>query len=140
LQIYRLSSLESANAAERKAKLNDVLSLVQAALEAQGSGNNMLMKVHEATGTLIYRGNAAQIEVVQRALKALEPTADERENFTHRLRKVEEDYRDEYRSMVSKMTRQLEELEHENSELRKLLKKQSAEMEDLKAHLAPQGR
>ncbi len=137
LQVYRLSPLIPAGAADRKASLNDILSLVQAALEAQGSASNVLMKVHEGTGTLIFRGNAAQTEVVERALKALEPTTAESERV-----KVQEQMqaeRDRSQGRLAQLEERLEEAKMESIDARKRVSQQMTEIEALKARLAAQG-
>ena len=76
VQVYRLSPLIRANAADRSKALNDILSLVQAALDAAGSPGSM-MKLHAPTETLIFSGNRAQLEAITTALKAREPTQEE---------------------------------------------------------------
>ena len=137
LQVYRLSPLIPAGAADRKASLNDILSLVQAALEAQGSASNVLMKVHEGTGTLIFRGNAAQTEVVERALKALAPTTAESDRA-----KLEEHLQAERERMQERFDQRenrLREAEMESNEARKRISQQMTEIEVLKARLAAQG-
>src|SRR5208283_1709994 len=77
VMVYRLTHLIRSNAADRSKALNDILSLVQAALEATGSNQPPLMKVHAPTETLIFRGHPTQLEAVNRTLKALEPTPEE---------------------------------------------------------------
>ena len=71
VQVYRLDTLIRANAANHSKALNDILSLVQAALDAAGSRGSM-MKLHAPTETLIFSGNRAQLEAITTALKALE--------------------------------------------------------------------
>ena len=136
LEVYRLSPLIPAGA-DRTKSLNDILSLVQAALEAQGSANNALMKVHEATGTLIFRGNAAQIDVVQRALQALEPTSAESERA--KLQEHMQTDRERMQVRVVQLDDRLKEAEAEAGAARKRISEQATEIEVLKARLAAQG-
>ena len=136
LQVYRLSPLIPASAADRKAYLNDILSLVQAALEAQGSASNVLMKVHEGTGTLIFRGNAAQTEVVERALKALAPTTAESERAKYQEQMQAN--RDRMGERSAQLEIRLREAEAEANDARKRISEQTTEIEVLKARLAAQ--
>ena len=75
MMVYRLSHLITA--LDRPKALNDVLSLLQAALDASNCKEVPLLKVHAATETLIFKGVPVQQEVVKHTLKALEPTAEE---------------------------------------------------------------
>ena len=121
-------------AADRKAYLNDILSLVQAALEAQGSASNVLMKVHEGTGTLIFRGNAAKTEVVERALKALAPTTAESERAKYQEQMQAN--RDRMGERSAQLEIRLREAEAESNDARKRISEQTTEIEVLKARLA----
>jgi hypothetical protein len=138
VQVYRLGPLlHSANDADRKKALNDILTLVQAALEAHGSANQALMKVHEATETLIFRGNADQTEVVQGALKALEPTTTENERAKLHEQMAAE--RDRMQVRLAQLDDRLKEAEMEAIEARKHISQQTTEIEVLKARLAAKG-
>ena len=148
LQVYRLSQLIPAGAADRAKALNDILSLVQAALEAQGPSANTLMKVHEATGTLIFRGNTAQTEVVDRALQALQPTTAESQRAklqeqmqAERVRLSDQFQvdRDRMQSRTAQLENRLNEAEKEAAAARKQISEQLTEIEVLKARLAAQG-
>jgi hypothetical protein len=136
LQVYRLTPLIP-DTADRKTYLNDILSLVQAALEAHGSANNVLMKVHEQTGTLIFRGNAAQTDVVERALKALEPTNAESQRAKIQLQFQAD--RERMQVRVSQLEDRLKEAETVAAEYRKRANDQTNEIEVLKARMAAQG-
>ncbi len=148
LQVYRLSQLIPAGAADRAKALNDILSLVQAALEAQGPSANTLMKVHEATGTLIFRGNTAQTEVVDRALQALQPTTAESQRAklqeqmqAERVRLSDQFQvdRDRMQSRTAQLENRLNEAEKEAAAARKQISEQMTEIEVLKARLAAHG-
>jgi hypothetical protein len=137
VQVYRLGPLLPPGEADEKKALNDILTLVQAALEAHGSANKALMKVHEATQTLIFRGNAEQTEVVQAALKALEPTSAESERAKLQER-VQAD-RDRMQVRLAQLEDRLKEAEVENAQGRKRISEQTTELEILRARLAAQG-
>jgi hypothetical protein len=63
--------------AERtKAALNDVLSLIQAALEQTEGNDKPILKVHEATQTLLYKGSPDKQAVVEAILGTLQPKQD----------------------------------------------------------------
>ena len=135
LQVYRLTPLIP-ESADRKTYLNDILSLVQAALEAQGSANNVLMKVHEQTGTLIFRGNAAQTDVVEHALKALEPTNSESQRAKLQLQYQAE--RERMQAKVDQLEERLKEAEMVAAVARKQAREQMNEIENLRARLKVQ--
>jgi hypothetical protein len=135
VQIYRLGPLlPAAGEADRKKALNDILALVQAALEAQGSANQALMKVHEATETLIFRGNQEQLEVVQIALKALVPTSVESERTKLRDQLVAE--RGRIQDKIEQLEMRLKEAGAEAADARKRISEQATEIEVLKSRLA----
>ncbi len=117
--------------------MNNILSLVQAALEAQGSTTNVLMKVHEATETLIFRGNLEQTEAVQQVLAALEPTKMEAERA--KLRDQMAADRNRSQDDLARLHGRLAETESEYAAARKRLSEQVTEIETLKARLAARG-
>jgi hypothetical protein len=55
----------------QKTAMNDLLSLVQAALEQAGGDDTPVLQIHEATQTLVFKGTKAQLEIVAQALAAL---------------------------------------------------------------------
>jgi len=133
VMVYRLTPLIRANAADRSKALNDILSLVQAALEAMGSNQPSLMKVHAATETLIFRGFPNQLEAVNRTLRALEPTPDE----TARSRELDQ-ARNKTTSLYGEMDqlqRSLEQARKEAADARQRMLQQTEEIEKLQARL-----
>jgi hypothetical protein len=67
-------------AAERKRAMDLVLSLVQAAVETAGrDGPPAVVKLHEGTETLVFKGTPEQVNLVQQTLASLEPPKDERD-------------------------------------------------------------
>ena len=135
-QVYRLSHLIRADAGSqgtRAAAMNDILSLVQAAVEAAGSSKDVLMKVHEATETLIFRGSPTQIEVVERALKALEPTNGEKD--LAKLREQMQAEHDRSEERMGRLTERLNTAEKEAAAYRHEMGLQEANIETLKARL-----
>jgi hypothetical protein len=53
--------------------LNDVLSLLQTALDQQGGSDQALLKVHQPTMMLIFKGSPTQMIVLEQTLNALGP-------------------------------------------------------------------
>jgi hypothetical protein len=86
LHIFRLApaiqALMAANTGVQKEKpLDDVLSLIQVALVQVPGASQPLVQVHEGTQTLLFKGNAEQLQAVQDVMSAIEPTPREREDF-----------------------------------------------------------
>ncbi len=132
VQIFRLSPLIRANTVDRSKALNDILSLVQAALDAAGSPGSM-MKLHAPTETLIFSGNQLQLEAVAAALKALEPTPGEVNHSNQ-----EQAAKDSARMMEMEMSRLKEvltEAKNETAESRNRVNQLTDEIEKLRAHL-----
>jgi hypothetical protein len=78
VMVCRLSPLIRASAADRAKALSDILALIQAVVEASGANPPPMMKVHEPTETLIFRGTPVESELITRALNALEANQSER--------------------------------------------------------------
>jgi hypothetical protein len=88
VRLYRLSEIINAQADEEAAKdkdvsksrddrvkaaTNDVLSLLQAALDQTDPDGAMSLKIHEPTLTLMFKGSLAKQEVLEEALQTLTP-------------------------------------------------------------------
>lgn len=131
---YRLSPLIPAGASDRTKALNNILSFLQAALETHGSMSGVVMKVHEPTETLIFRGNQDQTEAVEKALKALEPTQGESER-TKMQDRFNSD-RERLQSRIAELERRLGEAHDDAALFRKQISQQASEIETLKARLA----
>jgi hypothetical protein len=78
VKVYSLQGIVSAlaDSGDSKKALNDVLSLLQAALDQQGGKDQAVLKVHEPTMMLIFKGSPAQMAVLEQALSAMEPSVD----------------------------------------------------------------
>ena len=73
VKVYRLDDIVTNLKAESSKKgLDDVLSLVQAALDEAG-GDQPALKVHQATQMLVFKGTPAQMQLVEQVLDALRP-------------------------------------------------------------------
>jgi len=131
VMVYRLSPLIRANASDRSNALNDILSLVQAALDATGSNQPSLMKVHAPTETLIFRGHPTQLEAVSRTLQALEPTPAE----SGRSKELERAKEEISRIAANQFEQSLAQARAETAELRKRLSQQNDEIQRLQAQL-----
>ena len=56
-----------------KKAIESVLSLLQASLETAGQGKGSLLRLHEETETLLFKGSPEQAQLVERALETLLP-------------------------------------------------------------------
>lgn len=59
-----------------KQLMNDVLSLVQAAVKEAGAEKDISLQAHEPTATLLVNGNQSQLNLVQLVLDALRPSQE----------------------------------------------------------------
>ncbi|MGA2257083.1 MAG: hypothetical protein ABSG53_20720 [Thermoguttaceae bacterium] len=134
VMVYRLSPLIRSNVTDRSKALNDILSLVQAALEATASNEPPpLMKVHTATETLVFRGYPTQLEAVKCALEALQSTPDE----IRRSKQLEQAENDQARLMLERerLEASLAQARSEAAEARKRMNQQTEDIERLQARL-----
>jgi hypothetical protein len=83
VQVYRLTDIVGSLLATRPADqgdprpaLADILSLVQSALEESGEKEKVVLKVHEQTQTLLFRGSMAKQAVLEQVLNTLRPAHD----------------------------------------------------------------
>jgi hypothetical protein len=74
-RVAALKPAERSSAERAKLALNDVLALVQAALELTPQANKATLKVHEGTESLIFKGTIEQLQVVEDTLKTLRGTS-----------------------------------------------------------------
>jgi hypothetical protein len=127
VQVYSLRGLMGG------VTLADVLSAVQAVLEASGSSEGSVLKVHEKTGTLIFKGSPAQIELVTRTLKTFEPTPAEIE----RSRRLEQTQIEgvRFNTEIERLKSRLNEAQNEAAEARAIMHKQAEEIETLQGRL-----
>jgi hypothetical protein len=68
---------------DQKKALDEVLSLVEAAMKEQSGGAPPTLQVHEATQTLLFKGTAAQLSVLVQVLQTLQPTGDDLNNLNN---------------------------------------------------------
>ncbi|MGO9113729.1 MAG: hypothetical protein ACLP9L_31235 [Thermoguttaceae bacterium] len=148
VMVYRLSPLIRTNAADRSKTLNDILSLVQASLDATvfqvaldatavSTKVPYLMKLHAPTETLIFRGYPTELEVVDRTLKALELTPDE----IGRSKWLEQADNDRARLMaeMDRLKEAMAQTRVEASDARNRVNQQTEEIEKLRARLRSLG-
>jgi hypothetical protein len=91
IHVYRLSDIVN-NLARRKEgdgdhvkqALDDVLSLLQAALDAAGEKDPAVLKVHSPTLTLVFKGTPSQLGVITQTLDTLAPNKNDLQD-TQRL-------------------------------------------------------
>ena len=134
VNVFRLKHLIVGDTpAARAETLKDILSLIEAAHEATGSKESLKMRLHEATATLIFKGSPAQIEVVNRALKALESAPSEVEH-SRQLAEAEIE-RNEHKAEITQLKKSLLRAEDEAAYLRKGLNEQIEQNEHIKARL-----
>ncbi len=100
--VYRLTDIidslaaaksqgQQPTAEARKQAMNDVLSLMQAALEQSDKDSPAVLKVHEATQVLLFKGSEQKRAVIEQILKTLEtgaPTSEIQEFKSH-LKRLE---------------------------------------------------
>jgi hypothetical protein len=70
---FRSTSIEGVEKREDREKQasNEILSMIQAALDVAGDPTVPVMKMHAPTKTLIFKGTDAQAQIVESAIKAL---------------------------------------------------------------------
>jgi hypothetical protein len=84
VQVYRLNDIVASLAAGKegdprelnRAGLADILSLVQIALEESGEKETVILKVHEQTQTLLFKGSPFKQAVLEQVLNTLRPSQD----------------------------------------------------------------
>jgi len=87
VKVFRLNEI-TANAksdAEVKKSTDDILSLIQAAMDAAGGDpkDQPTFKFHQATQTLIFKGSPEKLAVLNQVLESLKPKVDERIRELH---------------------------------------------------------
>ena len=112
VKVYRLDdivrSLTTAESdpASRKKALDDVLSLIQAALDQTGGSDSVVLKVHEPTQTIIFKGSYRKMLVLEQVLETLRPKPNEPgtvEALLRRQRDIEDMVR-QIQSRIGKTT------------------------------------
>lgn len=76
-QLPSVPNLPSGSPEDIKRRLNDLLTVLQSALDAVGDVSKPTLVVHEATQTLLFKGSLGQQTVLETTLASLMPTHDE---------------------------------------------------------------
>jgi hypothetical protein len=84
VQVYRLTDIVASLVANRegnardsaRAALSDILSLVQSALEESGDKEQVVLKVHEQTQAMLFKGSVMKRAVLEQVLSTLRPEQD----------------------------------------------------------------
>jgi chromosome segregation ATPase len=94
--------------------MDDVLSLVQAALDETGdSQEKVVLKVHQQTQTLVFKGSPEKMAVLEQALDALRPKESEQ------IAKMEgqvENVKQQYQNLAEQSDRQQQLLRNDLAE------------------------
>jgi hypothetical protein len=162
VKVYRLTNVVGALAqvghpdlsakdrpAAEKESLDQVLSLMKAALSqvGQGGGNpGAVLQVHPETQTLIFKGSSEQRDAVEDVLAALAPEGQQRDMRQEarlkqaaddqvRLQRQMNEVREQSATQVAEMQKKLEEAEARLKETQAVQMKQLAEAERAKIRL-----
>jgi hypothetical protein len=93
VKVYRLNDIVQALVASQpepanpKKAMDDVLSLIQASLDQVGGKDDVTLKVHEPTQTVVFKGSPRKMMVLEQVLDTLRPKPNEPgsvENFRKR--------------------------------------------------------
>ncbi len=87
VRVYRMSAINGlsdkakSDPVARKEAMNKALSLIGVALEQTG-GDPPTLKIHEETGTLIFKGNADQESILENVMETLRPEQIQRDQVS----------------------------------------------------------
>jgi hypothetical protein len=101
---------------KRRAGLNNVLSVIKAALAQVANGNSAVLQVHEETETLIFKGTQPQQEAVEQVLQALSGANAGFEGVTGRASADAEHAAAEVKSVAAQLQSQIRQLRDERQE------------------------
>lgn len=107
VQVYRLTeiisglSLASADKPDQKKVINDVLSLVQAAIKESGNGKDITLQVHEPTQVLMVNGTQAQLSLISKVLDELRPS---KESLDRKMQQEIESQRQKINSYIYELS------------------------------------
>lgn len=101
---------------KRREELNNVLSVIKAALAQVANGNSAVLQVHEETETLIFKGTQPQQEAVEQVLQALSGANAGFAGVTERARTDAEHAAAEAKSVASQLQLQIGQLRNEQQE------------------------
>ena len=127
--VYRLNDVVNglANAeagtngkSDVKKATDDILSLIQAAMEQCDPKNPPVLKIHDATQTLLFKGTGKQKEVLDQVLMTLQPNENDQQLKKQQERQMENETA--FSERIDSLKNQLTQLSEENVNLRKQLK------------------
>ena len=141
VRVYRLSAIVGAltgaknDPAARKDAMNQSLSLIKATLEQVG-GEPPVLRVHEETQTLIFKGNPAQEAALRAVTEALQPQSPtpEQVNAEHLTRRYELE-RQQFDMRAQEMDQQMGRLQKMLEQRDMEMLARAAEREQLKVRL-----
>lgn len=116
VKVYRLNEIIANlnGGSDAKKSMDDVLSLVQAALDETGdSQEKVVLKVHQQTQTLVFKGSPEKMAVLEQALDALRPKECEQ------IAKMEgqvENVKQQYQNLAEQSDRQQQLLRNDLAE------------------------
>jgi hypothetical protein len=144
VQVYKLTDIVNTLAASKpdnmtpeqrtKGAMDDVLSLLQAALD-QTEGPNVVLKVHEPTQVLMFKGTPQKSAVVQQVLSTLQPNPnDEQMKFRQQMDAMRRQ-RDDLENVIAQLKRDQDQLHAREQEQRAQLEQSKVENAVLRAQL-----
>lgn len=128
VRVYKLSeivaSISGGQPDKQKQALNDVLSLIQAALEQidDGGKDKAVIKVHEQTQTLLFKGTVNKQQVLEQIIQTLQPDVDPKQ--ASKVRDLE--------TMTSSLKREIDDREVRVVRLQKELDRAQDEMDAMR--------
>ncbi len=122
VRVYPLGGIVSALGGDTKQSLNNVLSLLQTTLDAEGGSQGATLKVHEPTMMLVFKGSVGQMQVLEQAIAALKPKVD----TTSQMAQMEQKYEAELQRLQASQTGYTDTM----SQLRQQLDKETRQAEE----------
>lgn len=123
VKVYRLTAIidsltngDNSADAQKKA-MNNVLSLIQAALDQANGKGETVLKVHDPTQTLVFKGSLEKMTVLEQVLQTLEPKTPDLASQFQALKKSASDNEQAYRSAVDTLHTELQKKTVEAKEL-----------------------
>jgi hypothetical protein len=103
--VYRLTPIINGMVRNNLAKdpkqaMNDIISLLQTAVDQAERRTQAILKVHEPTQMLIFNGSTAQQDVLNAAIRAMQPSAEE---LDQKRANEESQKESAYRSMIDQL-------------------------------------
>jgi hypothetical protein len=124
VKVYRLDDIVASLVNDdtpqaRKKAMDDVLSLIQAALDQAGGTDKVVLNVHEATQTLVFKGAMSKMAILEQVLDTLKPKWVATTNGGSVIG-------------ASGMARMVSQLDRQNRDLTRQMQELSAEVQALK--------